>query len=224
MHSVWVIAGNKGGVGKSVLCLAFAEWLQRQSKTISILEGDIHNPDVALRLCTRFQTSRIDLHYEKGWQTFADLLIERSGTDVIVNLPDALNENALRYFSSFEKLASALSFNVKMLFCINTLADGLHIYKQAAKDFDCIPVKNLYFGKLGEFSKFDGLYDGHNAILIPALNRRSMQLFKDTDLSFSEYINQSENLGSNSLFNKYIIAEWLSTACDSFDDVLCADI
>ncbi|MFD2274825.1 hypothetical protein ACFS07_36680 [Undibacterium arcticum] len=43
---VWLIAGNKGGVGKSVVAKSMVEWLRRNQTPVLIVDGDKRTPDV----------------------------------------------------------------------------------------------------------------------------------------------------------------------------------
>ena len=73
---IYLVSGNKGGVGKSFFSLCLIEYLKKKGESFSIIELDDGNPDVALT----YETSDIDV------QTVDTLLSEDPLTDIITAL------------------------------------------------------------------------------------------------------------------------------------------
>ncbi len=197
---VWLVAGNKGGVGKSVVAKAFVEWLQIHETPVLVVDGDTRTPDVHLTFKNLLATEQFDLNDEAGWQQFSDFLC---GTDFIghtvTNLPDGISDRALLYSQRLAQLALAYHFQIKVLFVINTLPDGLHLFDQLRGSFDTIfTIKNLYFGEASEFEHFDITFapscDGR-IILLPKMMPRIMALARKTQMPFYPFATQSVLVG-----------------------------
>lgn len=221
----WLIAGNKGGVGKSTVASAFIEWLASHNVKTLICDGDSRTPDVAQAYCLRFSTKKFDLHNQRGWEETADWLLGKDG-HVVANLPDGVSDRAIKYFQDFKSLANSMNFEVKMLFVMNTLSDGISMIGRIQNHIDIIPVKNLIWGKSSDFRDFNTLYNfGENVILFPPSNKVAQTMLRDSSLSLTEFISQkSRHASSNILSVKASVACWLQTSFEAFEDILIGDI
>ncbi|MDN7631029.1 hypothetical protein [Burkholderia cenocepacia] len=227
---VWLVAGNKGGCGKSVMAKALIEWLQNQSARITVVDGDVRTPDVSAVFNSALPTRQFDLHDADGWPLFSDFLCTGDADGVLVdghvvtNLPDGINDRAVLFFERFIRLVQAYGFQVRVLFVMNTLPDGLHFFGRLAQTFpDVVPVKNLAFGKVREFAHFDAAYGAdHDArvLLLPAMNGRIMQVVRESNLSFGDFINQEGDQESNFIYARIVVAEWRTNMQEAFDDAL----
>lgn len=222
---VWLVAGNKGGAGKSVVAKSLVEWLKRQAVAIAIVDGDTRTPDVASVFNTSYQTKTFDLHEDAGWPLFSDALCQpKIEGHVVTNLPDGINDRAIQFFERFATLVNGYGFQVKVLFVMNTLPDGLHLFARLANSFpEVIAVKNLHFGAGGTFAHFDEAYGrdhGERTILFPSMNPRIMQVVRESNLSFSEFTRQTDDSEGNFTYAKIVVADWFDSMQEAFDDVL----
>ncbi|MGY8527633.1 P-loop NTPase [Paracidovorax citrulli] len=227
---VWLIAGNKGGVGKSVVAKALAEWLQHADLPVTVVDGDARTPDVAAAFDGLLPTVRFDLHDANGWPAFSDYLCTADEDGVVVsghvvtNLPDGISERAMLFFERFMHLVQAYGFAVKVLFVMNRLPDGLHLFGRLQQSFpDVIPVKNLAFGKVREFEHFDLAYGAdvdERVVLLPAMNARIMGVVRESSLPFSAFLDQTTDVASNFIYAKLVVSDWRDSAFEAFDDVL----
>lgn len=221
---VWLVAGNKGGAGKSVVAKSLVEWLKHW-QSITVVDGDTRTPDVTSVFKKRYRTEQFDLQEDAGWRLFSDTLCQ-SGIEghVVVNLPDGISERAIGFFENFLALIDGYDFRVKVLFVMNTLPDGLHLFTQLAASFpDVIAVKNLHFGSAGTFTHFDETFGseyGENTIHFPAMNPRIMQVARESNLSFSEFILQKDESENNFTYAKIVVADWFDSMQEAFDDAL----
>lgn len=222
---VWLVAGNKGGAGKSVVAKSLVEWLKRQEVPITIVDGDTRTPDVASVFNTTYRTKQFDLHGDAGWPLFSDALCQPDiEGHVITNLPDGINDRAIQFFERFTTLVDGYGFQVKVLFVMNPLPDGLHLFARLADPFpEVIPVKNLHFGAASTFAHFDEAYGrdhGERTILFPPMNHRVMQVVRESNLSFSEFIQQTDDSEGNFTYAKIVAADWFDSMQEAFDDFL----
>lgn len=242
---VWLVAGNKGGSGKSVTSKSLIDWLYKLDQPITVVEGDLRTPDVAavyaqsshddgateeriILPCMRF-----DLHDASGWPAFSDYLCTADEDGVLVNghvvtnLPDGISDRAMLFFERFVHLVQAYGFRVRVLFVMNTLPDGLHFFGRLVQTFsDVIPVKNLAFGKVRQFEYFDAAYGlefDDRVLLLPAMAPRIMQVVRESNYSFSDFLAQRGNQRSNTFHAKLVVAEWRDNMLEAFDDALYTD-
>lgn len=222
---VWLVAGNKGGAGKSVIAKSLVEWLKRQEVAVTIVDGDTRTPDVASVFNTTHRTEQFDLHEDAGWPLFSDALCQPDiEGHVVTNLPDGINDRAILFFERFSTLVNGYGFQVKVLFVMNTLPDGLHLFARLADSFsEVVPVKNLHFGAAGAFAHFDKAYGrdhGERTILFPYMNPRIMQVVRESNLSFSEFTQQTDDSEDNFTYAKIVVADWFDSMQEALDDIL----
>lgn len=238
---VWLVAGNKGAVGKSVVAKCLIEWLCAHEDPVTVVEGDRRTPDVAAvyeadpggEERMTFPCRHFDLQVEEGWPELSDYLCTADSDGVLVsghvvtNLPDSITDRAMLYFERFVHLVQAYGFRVRVLFVMNTLPDGLHFFGKLIQVFpEVIPVKNLHFGKAREFKHFDAAYGFEyedRVLMLPALNQRIMHLVRESNLSFDDFTNQRGNDPSNFVYAKISVATWRSGMLEALDDALLLD-
>jgi hypothetical protein len=217
---VWLITGNKGGVGKSVIAKSLAEWLLHKQALVNIVDGDQKTPDVASTFHS-IQTIIFDLHDDEAWQCYTDYLCQNKFGHVVTNLPDSLNKRTLSFFERFSKLAQSYGYQIKIIFVINTLPDGLYLLGTLQKTFnEIIPIKNLFFGKSDQFSAFDDAYPQYDekTLLFPSLNPKIMQVARLSNMPFYDLIKQKQNTQSNTTYAKITLANWYENMIEVFND------
>ncbi|MFJ3317170.1 hypothetical protein ACIPLR_17585 [Herbaspirillum huttiense] len=222
---IWLIAGNKGSVGKSAVAKAFIEWLEHNRQRLYVVDGDTRTPDVAQVYCVHYETLRPNLQEQRGWEQLADWLPQKQG-HIVANLPEGVTDRAIEYFESFAKIAGSQSFEVRVLFVMNTLPDGISLIRHLDRHFDTVAVKNLHFGRPLDFVDFNLLYEERdaNTVYFPAMNRIAMTAARNSGLTFEEFTTQRNNSVTNLLSNKIVVAEWRQRVFEAFDDVLAGDL
>lgn len=222
---VWLVAGNKGGVGKSAVAKALAGWLRARPVPVIVIDGDGRTPDVARAFEDSLHVSQMRLDEDGGWREYADFIgAHRLVGHLVTNLPDGISERAIGFLDRFRIVAEAHGFTVKVLFVMNTLPDGLHLLSELGFVMQSLyPIKNLHFGAAGSFSHFDAAYGDTYAdqtILFPALNPRIMSVARESGMSFGSFSTQRTESPSNFAMAKIAVAHWYADACESFADVL----
>jgi hypothetical protein len=215
----WIIAGNKGGVGKSLVAKLLVEWLTKEKRQVSIVDGDARTADVYQAFHQDYQCKQFDLADWAGWLALTDDMHSREG-DVVINLPDGISAKAVDWFSRFNPMVTDFGFDITALFVINTLPDGLEFYPELKRCFpNACPVKNLYFGAMDGFRHFDGIAeDADRAIILPAMNRDLMGAVRNTKYSFSEYLNGGDN-PDVFLLARLALDDWLGECFEALDDL-----
>ncbi len=222
---VWLIAGNKGGVGKSAVAKAVVEWLQSHETPVMVVDGDKRTPDVHEAFNELLTTEQFDLNDEIGWPLFSDFLCETDfAGHVVTNLPDGISDRAILYFQRLERLALGYNFEVKVLFVLNTLPDGLHLFDRLSESFKTVfPIKNLCFGTPAEFEHFEitfaARYEG-KLVLFPKMAPRIMSLVRESGLPYQQFAEQSGDAKSNFTYAKLVVADWRDSMIEALDEVL----
>lgn len=225
---VWLVAGNKGGVGKSAVAKGMVEWLRLHETPVMIVDGDKRTPDVHEAFNDILPTQQFDLNDEIGWPLFSDFLCETDFSGhIVTNLPDGINERAIDYFQRLDRLALGYNFEVKVLFVINTLPDGLHLFDKLSESFKSVyPVKNLYSGLQSEFDHFDvafgAKYEG-KMVLFPKMSPRIMMLVRESSMPFQQFVEQSGDAKTNFTYAKLVVADWRESMFEALDEVLLGD-
>lgn len=225
---VWLVAGNKGGVGKSAVAKGMVEWLRLHETPVMVVEGDKRTPDVYDTFADFLPVEQFDLNEEIGWPLFSDFLCESEfDGHIVANLPDGISERAVLYFQRLERLALGYDFEVKVLFVINTLPDGLHLFEKLSESFKTVhPVKNLCFGSPSEFAHFDTKFltrfEG-KSVLFPQMSPKIMMLVRESNLSFQQFAEQTGDARTNFTYAKLVVADWRDSMFEALDEILLGE-
>lgn len=222
---VWLVAGNKGNVGKSVVAKTLAGWLKDRPAPVIVIDGDARTSDVAQAFEDSLHVSRMRLDEDTGWREYADFIGgNRLVGHLVTNLPDGLTEKAIGFLDRFRAVAYAHGFTVKVLFVMNPLPDGLHVLSELGFVMrDVYPVKNLHFGRADEFKHFDSAYGNDyvdRTIRFPALNPQLMNVAREAGIAFASFATQKGNAKTNFLMAKLAVAHWYADACEALSDTL----
>lgn len=219
---VWLVAGNKGGVGKSVVAKGLADWLHAAEVPLTVIEGDTRTPDVRAAFGGLIPTEKFDLSEMPGWAKFSDFLCDsRLQGHIVTNLPDAVSDRLIFCFKSLKLLAENYGFHVKLMFVINTLPDGLQMLSTLSGIFnDIYIVKNLYFGAPTAFDEFDAiapdnLFEG-KTIYFPRMRPQIMMVVRKQKLSFTRFIEQN----GNTIYTKLTVEMWREAMYEALENVL----
>lgn len=221
----WLVAGNKGGVGKSVVAKSMADWLRFHTVAMTIVDGDKRTPDLYAAFHGTTRGHQFDLNEETGWAELSDFLCDdKLQGHIVINLPDGISDRAIQNFHRLERLAASYGFAVKVLFVLNTLPDGLNLLMSLAESFaSVIPVKNLFFGSASEFRHFDECFAGQfddKTILFPSMHAGLMMVYRESHLTLSEFIEQTDDAASNFTYAKIAIADWRDSMFEALEDAL----
>ncbi len=157
MKTIYLIGGEKGGVGKSMLTLSITELL-RQDKHVLVVDGDESNPDVFKSLDKsapeNVSAVTVNLDDQSGWQALIEHLPNCAGP-VVVNTPARYRKVADKYFDYLTIAADEHGYKIKVLWPINRQRDGLVQLVSAMSGYlNGLPVwivRNLYFGDVEKF-------------------------------------------------------------------------
>src|ERR1700749_2244914 len=87
-----LIAGGKGGVGKSTVSVAVIDSLLEQGDNPVLVESDTSNPDVYKMYGSELEHRLIDLDNVDGWMDLVNYADEQRGRTIVVNTAARNNE------------------------------------------------------------------------------------------------------------------------------------
>lgn len=222
--TVWLVAGNKGNVGKSVVAKALVEWHQKRGENVIVVDGDIETGDVAQAFTTDVDiVEQFDLSTGNGWAHFADWICSANpNAQIVTNLPDGVTEKTLMALERYKPTVDAFGFATRALFVMNTLPDGLRLLPRLLKVVRHVyPVKNLFFGPPRDFVFFERKYARHfpaSTVFLPKLCGPVMNQIRADGLSYSQVL-EGGNMQCHSLYSRMELTQWLDRVMAALDEV-----
>jgi hypothetical protein len=168
MKTIWMVSGNKGGVGKSLFCLSLASALEMLGESYSVLDGDGRVGDVFAtftRKCPArqgdFRQLRPDSHLCKFDSVYEGMLHQllRGTNDLIVNTPDGADQILSKWFDVTLAHSEPNNIQFKFIYLMSPRPDGLDMLLELAGKFSFLyPIRNLHFGSSDLFAGFNREY------------------------------------------------------------------
>lgn len=131
--SIYVSAGEKGGVGKSRLAMVLTDYLLQAGRQVVVIEGDKSGADVGLRYKdsvadTKFLNLNRPDAMEDAFNDLATALEPwggRDDTDMVVNLPGQASDTLDQFADMFAAVGDALGHEIVIFYNIGNL--DLHV-------------------------------------------------------------------------------------------------
>lgn len=189
--TVWMVSGNKGGVGKSLLCLALASTLDMRGLEYAVFDGDGRTGDVYgafKRKCPArwgdFRELRPDLHICMQDKKYEDIIHQllRGSSDLIINTPDGADSVLMKWFDVTLKHTESNDYQFKFLYLMSDRSDGLEIFPELGSRFSMLyPIRNLHFGEEEIFTTFNQDYQSKFDLVMnfPVLRADEVRLLFD---------------------------------------------
>ena len=129
-RSLIVVAGSKGGVGKSLAAMAISDWLMTEKNAqVLVIDGDPGNADV-YKPYEHYDPKpvAVDLDRDEGWLQLADSCGEYRDAHVVVNTGARNLDTMLRYSPRILDVTSnQLDRRVAVLWVIDHLRDSVEM-------------------------------------------------------------------------------------------------
>lgn len=170
--SIVISHGDKGGVGKSLLMCAAIDYRANQkgfdASKLVILDADPRNADV-FRMFDGYpqfgKAERISLTSKEDWMKFIDRIQDEknNGYDYMLSLPAGIGGILSKEGAKFGDLVGQLGHDITMFWTIDRMPDSINLLKRALFDIggkvkQTILVKNLFFGDVDSFTRWDNSY------------------------------------------------------------------
>lgn len=206
--TAWMIAGNKGGVGKSFFCQALAstfEIMGGEHSHYAILDGDGRTGDVHASFVHKVPSRLVDFrelraeHHscmEDGEYEKHILWLMKANTHLIINTPDGADNVLMRWFDETLKQTEQNNIQFKMIYLMSDRPDGMSLVPELSKRFAYFfPVRNLYFGSVDVFSAFnEKLANKYRQVFdFPKLRANEVRMMFDNKTYPAEFTRNKKN-------------------------------
>lgn len=151
-----LVGGNKGGVGKSLVCDCCVEILHQAGSKFKIVESDTGNPDVyyvynEIESCEAINLDKLD-----GWKLLVSIAESNPETTILVNLAARTNDSIKEYGHILNDAIPELRRDVHTIWVMGRQRDcitALEEYEKTIKSATLDVVLNGFFSA-NEPSKF----------------------------------------------------------------------
>lgn len=157
--NIYLIGGSKGGVGKSLVSMAMADYLQQHEEDVLLIEADTSNPDVWKAYTDTVRTDLLDLDKADGWIALINLCDSNPDSVVVINTAARNNKGVGAYGVTLSSSLSELQRKLVTLWVINRQRDSLELLKEymdTISDTTIHVIRNSYFGEEGKFELYNG--------------------------------------------------------------------
>lgn len=157
---ITAIHGDKGGVGKSMTCAAYADRQMRHGRSIAIVDADQRNPDVYRMFDGHAPTYLFNLSSQDGWMDLTDLMAETDpGIEVILNLPAQVGGLLRDRRAAWLDDLAQLDRTWRVIWPLSRTPDSVGLLKVFMDDFGddtphILAVKNGFFGRDDQFFRW----------------------------------------------------------------------
>lgn len=229
--TVWMVCGNRGGVGKTLAALGLISVLMRAKRRVSVLDGDGRSPDVAeaanRKIPSRiadFRRLRPDLYDDMTVFDYESIVsnLAMVSSDVVINTPDGCDDVLLRWFDETLRFTEKSRVEFRLLYLMNHRPNGLDILPAMASRFALLfPLRNLYFGPESSFEAFNQEYAGifRDVFEFPQLRDREVAALLDGKYLPHEFVETN----ASHLLARQRVADWLAAVTCVISDVMQID-
>lgn len=217
-----MVAGSKGGVGKSMVSMALLDYLGESKQGALLIETDTSNPDVSTAYENDVLTAELNLDVPRGWTEMVNTIEQHPERVVVINTAarsnEAIEKNARILINALPELGRQLV----TLWVINRQRDSLnllHEYMGHVKGETHVVI-NGYFGEREQFELYEGSNirksiegAGGKSIYFPNLVDRV------SDELYTKRLTIANAMGSMPLGNRSALTTWRADVSDAFKEV-----
>ena len=186
-----MVTGNKGGVGKSLFCLALASALEEREELFAVLDGDGRTGDVHASFLHKhpsrwadFRELRPESHLcpqDAVYEERVHALLSAS-QHLIINTPDGADSLLMKWFDQTLQHTESNNLQFRMMYLMSDRPDGLEILPNMATRFlGLYPIRNLHFGHSDRFAVYAMDHERmfHSTLEFPVLRGDEVRLLFD---------------------------------------------
>lgn len=221
---IYIIGGSKGGVGKSIVSIAFLHFFLEGKNKVLLIETDTSNPDVYKIYKDSTETKLINLDDKDGWIDLVNFSEQYSDHIILVNTAARNNEGTTNFGSILSETVEELNRELITLWVINRQRDSLELlkeYMEVIKNTKIHVLLNTYFG---DPSKFE-LY--HSSKIKKTIEQQDGKTLNFPDLAdrvsddiYSKRMTINEALTQMPIGNRAELNRWLSNIKKLIEEVI----
>lgn len=155
-----IVHGDKGGVGKSFVAQAAADFLSYRGQKVAVIDADTRNPDVSRMFANTIPCAQANLRSSNGWMDVMDFVVEHPGYTIIMNTPAGIGEYMKSDMESFVRFLEGQDVSVEMelWWTMNIQHDSVNLFNEAYKNYGHFFARqrvicNLHFSNGDESSQ-----------------------------------------------------------------------
>jgi hypothetical protein len=207
-EKIYIVGGSKGGVGKSIVCVALIDYLTAiRNEKVYLIESDTSNPDVGRTYLKpvdgvqRLPGAAFDLDDAEGWFNFIDAAEQYSDHHVVVNSAARNGKGIAAYIDLLDTSLRKLKREVVTFWVINRERDGLELckkYMEMAPFSTLHIVRNGYYGELDKFqlyenSKLKTVVEGQGkSLYFHELNDMVCDIMRNNNIPIADAVEDKE--------------------------------
>lgn len=232
--TVWMISGNKGGVGKSLFCLALASALEMRQIKFAVLDGDKRTGDVHSTFLRKCPAREADFRSLNPWShqdpndAKYDVMINQllnASPHLIINTPDGADNILMKWFDMTLKHTETHNVLFKFIYLMSDRPDGLNTLPDLIERFSFLyPVRNLHFGTINLFAAFNRDYSHlfREIIDLPVLRGEELRMLFDLKTYPAEALKLQGANGSLTIptLSRARLLEWQLQIIDMIDNII----
>lgn len=172
------VLGDKGGVGKSMVSQAVADYLHGRGVQLAILEADTRNPDVGRMFEGEVPVAQANVRSDNGWMDVMDFVTSHVGHTIVINTPAGIGDYMANDLASFGKffVDQGIPVELEMWWVMNIQHDSVNLlheaYRSYGQHFKRIRVVcNLHFAN-GDSSEHGPFFLWHESPLRTEIEKR----------------------------------------------------
>lgn len=156
---IYLVGGSKGGVGKSMVTMALADYLSQADEDTFLIDSDTSNADVHKAYSDELEAITLSLDDANGWIELVNLIDANQGRTFVINTAARNNQGVTRFGGTLASTLGELSRDLVTLWVINRQRDSLELlneYREALPDSTVHVIRNGYFGDEDAFELYNG--------------------------------------------------------------------
>lgn len=161
LRRIFVLAGGKGGVGKTMGSQALVDHLRGQGLAPLVVETDTSNQDV-YKPCSKLDGLHcvlLDLDRADGWIELVNLLEASPERPVVINTASRNNDGVEKFGSLLDQALEPLHSELIVFWMINRQRDSLELLRKFMKTVSRARihvVRNEWFSPAAKFQLYEG--------------------------------------------------------------------
>lgn len=232
--TVWMVSGNKGGVGKSLFCLALASALEIRGELYAVLDGDERVGDVYASFLRKRPARLADFRNLQPqspncrWDgLYESMLLQLLGAsdNLIINTPDGADNILMKWFDVTLQHTESNNCQFKFIYLMSDRQDGLDILPELIKRFSFLyPVRNLHFGNEELFTYFNRNYASlfRDIASFPVLRGEELRMLFDVKTYPTEALRLKDENGLYTVpaLSRARLMAWQGKVMDMLDFII----
>ena len=159
-HPIYLVCGDKGGVGKSMVSVALVHHLAQRGTALLLIETDTSNPDVwrCYEQEPGIVSRSVGLDDADGWITLVNLCETHPDHTLVINTAARNNTGIARHGDILNGAVQELNRALVALWVINRQRDSVALLKRFLPSIPTATVhvlRNLYFGDSEKFELYN---------------------------------------------------------------------